>query len=79
VKVLSTMGDGTAYTRNGQFFVNSQNQLVVGMGDGYDLDPPITIPTGVSSLQISPDGIITGTKPGATAPASLGSFSLRNS
>jgi len=76
VKVLSTIGDGTAYTRNGQFFVNSQNQLVVGMGDGYELDPPITVPTGVTGLTISPDGIITGIKPGATTPSQLGQFQL---
>lgn len=76
VKVLSTIGDGTAYTRNGQFFVNNQNQLVVGMGDGYELDPPLTIPTGVTNIQISQDGIITGTKPGSTTPTQLGQFQL---
>jgi flagellar basal-body rod protein FlgG len=76
VKILSTIGDGTAYTRNGQFFINSQNELVVGMGDGYELDPPITIPTGVTSLTITPDGIITGIKPGATTPSQLGQFQI---
>jgi flagellar basal-body rod protein FlgG len=76
VKVLSTLGDGTAYTRNGQFFVNNANQLVVGMGDGYQLDPPLTIPTGVTNIQISQDGIITATKPGATTPTQLGQFKL---
>ena len=44
VKILSSIGDGTAYTRNGQFFVNNQQELVVGQGDGYKLDPPITQP-----------------------------------
>src|SRR5580704_16106545 len=58
IKVLSTLGDGTAYTRNGAFNVNSQGQLVVGIGDGYELIPPISIPTGVTQLQISQDGII---------------------
>jgi flagellar basal-body rod protein FlgG len=76
VKVLSTLGDGTAYTRNGQFFVNNQNQLVVGMGDGYELDPPITIPTGVTNIQISTDGIITGLKPSTTTPTQLGQFKI---
>jgi flagellar basal-body rod protein FlgG len=76
VKVLSTLGDGTAYTRNGNFFVNSQNQLVLGMGDGYELVPPITIPTGVTNIQISQDGIITGLKPGQTTPTQLGQFQL---
>jgi flagellar basal-body rod protein FlgG len=76
VKVLSTIGNGIAYTRNGEFFVNNQNQLVLGMGDGYELDPPLTIPTGVTSIQISQDGIITGLKPGATTPTQLGQFQL---
>jgi len=76
VKVLSTLGDGTAYTRNGQFFVNSANQLVVGMGDGYELVPPITIPTGATNIQISTDGIITGIKAGQTTPTQLGQFKL---
>src|ERR1700744_6510458 len=30
VKILNTIGDGTAYTRNGAFFVNSQGQLTLG-------------------------------------------------
>jgi flagellar basal-body rod protein FlgG len=76
VKVLSSIGDGTAYTRNGSFFINKQNQLVVGMGDGYQLVPPITIPTGVSSIQISPDGIITGIKAGTTTPSQLAQFKI---
>jgi flagellar basal-body rod protein FlgG len=76
VKVLSTLGDGTAYTRNGAFNVNSQGQLVVGIGDGYELIPPITIPTGVTNLQISSDGIISGIKPGSTTPSQLGQFQI---
>ena len=52
VKVLSTLGDGTAYTRNGQFNVNNVGQLVVGIGDGYELDPPITLPTGVDRKSV---------------------------
>jgi flagellar basal-body rod protein FlgG len=76
VKVLSTLGDGTAYTRNGNFFVNNAGQLVVGMGDGYTLIPPITIPTGVTSITISQDGVITGLKPGATNPSQIGQITI---
>src|SRR5439155_6402686 len=43
VKILNTIGDGIGYTRNGNFFVNADGQLVLGMGDGYKLDPPISI------------------------------------
>ncbi|MGD1278347.1 MAG: flagellar basal-body rod protein FlgG [Tepidisphaeraceae bacterium] len=66
VKVLDTLGNGTAYTRNGQFFVNNKGQLVIGMGDGYNLDPPIVLPTGVTSITISQDGNIEGLKPDGT-------------
>jgi flagellar basal-body rod protein FlgG len=76
VKVLSTLGDGTAYTRNGNFFVNNQGQLVVGMGDGYTLIPPITIPTGVTNITISQDGNVTGIKPGATAQSQIGQITI---
>jgi flagellar basal-body rod protein FlgG len=76
VKVLSTLGDGTAYTRNGGFNVNTNGQLVVGIGDGYQLVPPITIPAGVTNLQISTAGVITGVQPGATTPSQLGQFQL---
>src|SRR5215210_5470674 len=37
VKVLSTVGDGFAYTRNGNFILNKDGELVVGTGDGYKL------------------------------------------
>ncbi len=76
VKVLSTLGDGTAYTRNGNFFVNNVGQLVVGMGDGYTLIPPITVPTGVTNITISQDGIITGLKPNATTPSQIGQITV---
>src|SRR4051794_27404688 len=44
VKILDSLGS-TGYTRNGNFFVNQKGELVVGMGDGYRLIPPITVPT----------------------------------
>src|SRR5688500_2754693 len=46
VKIMDSLGDGTGYTRNGNFFVNNEGELVLGMGDGYKLIPPINIPTG---------------------------------
>jgi flagellar basal-body rod protein FlgG len=58
VRVLDTLGDGTAYTRNGNFFVNNEGELVLGMGDGYKLIPPISIPPDATSISISQDGNI---------------------
>src|SRR6478735_4204101 len=49
VKILDGASpDGFGYTRNGNFFVNNNGELVLGMGDGYKLDPPITVPSGVT-------------------------------
>ena len=76
VQVLSTIGDGTAYTRNGNFFINDQGQMVVGMGDGYKLIPPITIPVGITGITISQDGIVTGLKPGAAVSTQIGQIQL---
>jgi flagellar basal-body rod protein FlgG len=76
VQVLSTIDDGTAYTRNGNFFINDQGQMVVGMGDGYKLIPPITIPVGITGITISQDGIVTGLKPGAASVTQIGQIQL---
>jgi flagellar basal-body rod protein FlgG len=76
VKVLSTLGDGTAYTRAGNFNVNNNGQLVLGLGDGYQLIPPITIPTGVTQVTIGQSGNVTVVKPGASAQTSVGQIKL---
>jgi flagellar basal-body rod protein FlgG len=76
VKVLDSLGDGTAYTRNGAFFVDNANNLVLGMGEGYKLVPPVTIPTGVTNLTISTDGNITGLKPGAATATQIGTIQI---
>src|SRR5437764_3083078 len=55
VKILDSLG-GVGYTRNGNFFVNKAGELVLGMGDGYKLIPPIVIPNGSTDITISQDG-----------------------
>jgi flagellar basal-body rod protein FlgG len=76
VKVLDSVGDGTAYTRNGNFFQNKNGDLIVGMGDGYELVPPVNIPPGVTNITISTDGFITGIKPGSNAASQIGQLKL---
>jgi flagellar basal-body rod protein FlgG len=76
VKVLSTLGDGTAYTRNGNFFVNNNGELVVGSGDGYRLDPSITLPKGTTDITITQDGEIDATIAGKTAKTKVGNLEL---
>src|SRR5436190_186888 len=72
VKILDSIGDGTAYTRNGNFFVNNQGELVLGMGDGYKLIPPLTIPSGVTDISISEDGNVEVLRSGQNTPVNVG-------
>jgi flagellar basal-body rod protein FlgG len=78
VKVLSSLGDGTAYTRNGNFQVNNNGELVVGSGDGYRLDPSITLPKSTTQINISADGVITALVAGKTQPTQVGTLQLTN-
>src|ERR1700677_4957413 len=72
VKILSTIADGTGYTRNGSFFLNNQGQLTLDMGDGYSLVPPITIPAGATNISISQSGQVQYTPQGSTQQATAG-------
>jgi flagellar basal-body rod protein FlgG len=78
VKVLDSLGDGTAYTRNGNFFINSTGQLVLGMGDGYTVIPSIKIPPGTTDdeIGISQEGVITVTAAGTNNPTTIGQLQL---
>jgi len=64
----------TGYTRAGSLHSNAQGQLVTG--DGYPLEPAITIPPNATTITISPDGIVSASIPGQTAPQQLGTLEL---
>jgi flagellar basal-body rod protein FlgG len=76
VKILDTISDGTGYTRNGNFFVNRDGDLVVGMGDGYKLEPKITIPKGTTDISISADGNVEVIKAGSNAKQKVGQLAI---
>src|SRR3954468_13767223 len=76
VKILDSVGDGVGYTRNGNFFVNNQNELVLGMGDGYRLIPNINIPPNATEISISQSGLIEYTPAGAQAKQQAGQLQL---
>jgi flagellar basal-body rod protein FlgG len=76
VKILPTVGDGFGYTRNGAFFVNNAGELVLGLGDGYRLEPPITIPPGVTDISISNDGKVSYKKNGSTNSTVAGQITI---
>jgi len=76
VKVLDTVGDGIGFTRNGAFFINDRGEMVLGMGDGYTLIPPITIPPGSTQINISENGLITYIKPGQITRSTAGQLKI---
>ena len=76
VKVLPGIGDGVGYTRMGTLGRNSQGQLVVGIGDGYLVQPPIVIPSGATNIGISLDGVVQYTPQGGNGVTTAGTLLL---
>lgn len=67
--------DGTtAYTRAGNFQLDSQGQLVTP--NGYTLSPAITIPTGTVSLTVGRDGTVSALAAGSSSPTTIGNIQL---
>ncbi|RLA02017.1 MAG: flagellar basal-body rod protein FlgG [Gammaproteobacteria bacterium] len=70
------MPDGnSAYTRNGQFGLDENGQMVTS-GNGYVMQPAITVPEDATSMTIGPDGTVSVTQPGSTTPTILGNIQL---
>jgi len=67
--------DGTiAYSRDGAMRVNSSGQLV--NASGLTMYPDITLPEGVSSINISKDGVISVLIDGSIEPEEVGQLEL---
>ncbi len=63
--------DGTtAYTRDGQFQVNSDGQIVTA--NGHALEPAITVPDNTSSITIGSDGVVSAAITGETTTTQIG-------
>jgi flagellar basal-body rod protein FlgG len=70
-----SLPDGTiAYTRAGNFHLNSQGTIVTS--DGDTVLPAITVPSNATSVTISQYGVVTATLPGQTNAAQLGTIQL---
>jgi flagellar basal-body rod protein FlgG len=68
--------DGTiAYTRNGQFTLDDQGQIVTP-GAGFLLQPNITIPEDAQQITIAQDGEVSATIRGQADPIVLGQLNL---
>lgn len=69
------MLDGTtAYTRNGQFHMNSSGELVTA--DGLRILPGITIPPNTHSVTIGQDGTVSVRQAGTAAPVQVGNLTV---
>lgn len=67
--------DGTmGYTRDGDFEVNAQGELVTS--SGYRVQPGITIPDGVQTITIGKDGVVTAKVDGEPTPTQIGTLQL---
>jgi flagellar basal-body rod protein FlgG len=69
------MPDGaTAYTRDGNFQLSAQGQMVTS--SGYILQPGITIPDGSESITIGRDGVVSVRVAGQASPQQVGQLQL---
>ncbi len=64
----------TAYTRNGAFKLDSEGNIV--NGNGYTLNPQITVPDNLNNLTIANDGTVTAEDPTTGAVTNLGQITI---
>jgi flagellar basal-body rod protein FlgG len=64
----------TAYTRNGQFHLNANGDIV--NASGFLLEPSISIPENTNNITISQDGIVSASVLGEPTPQELGQITL---
>lgn len=66
----------TAYTRNGQFQLSADGEIVNARG--LVLQPSITVPDNAQSISISSDGIVEATVFGTPGAQTLGTLNITN-
>ncbi len=74
-EVLQPNGE-SAYTRNGQFHLDADGQMV--NADGMVLQPGISIPSNALNVTIGTDGTVSIRVPGAAAPSQVGNIQIVN-
>ena len=78
VRTLEGGGSQTGYTRAGNFFQNSEGQIVLGNSQGPKLEPAITIPQGTTQVEITADGTVYAHNPTSATPTNIGRMQLAN-
>ncbi|MHC5004465.1 MAG: flagellar hook-basal body complex protein, partial [Planctomycetota bacterium] len=72
----SDTGNGLAYTRAGNFSINSDGELVLANSEGRRLIPEIVVPEGATNITISSDGTVNVALPGQIEPSEIGVIEL---
>jgi len=72
VDIVEEAGGGIGYTRAGNFFVNSEGEVVLGNSDGPRIEPPITIPENATGIEVTSDGQVWVLEDGQTDPTNVG-------
>ncbi len=68
--------EGTAYTRSGQFVLNSDGEMVLANDQGRRLDPSISITGDVLDVQIDANGRVLVQRPGQADAEEVGQIQL---
>lgn len=78
VSVGDLAPNGFAYTRDGQFTLNANGEIVLATDTGRRLDPVITVDDDVVSVSISADGIVSAKRRDQAEPIQIGEIELVN-
>ncbi|MEX0745020.1 MAG: flagellar basal-body rod protein FlgG [Phycisphaeraceae bacterium] len=76
VDILDEVGGGIGFTRAGNFFVNSEGDIVLGNADGPRIEPPINVPADAQQIQVTNDGAVFAQVPGQVDPVEVGQIEL---
>lgn len=78
VTVDQDLGGGVAYTRAGNFTLNSQGEIVLANDQGRRLEPQISLDDDVVSVTIDRNGRVQVLRPGGTALEEVGQIQTAN-
>ena len=76
VTTYENQGNGIGYTRAGNFFRNSDGDLVLGNSDGPRLEPPVTVDEDVTGIEVTSDGRVLGVPSGQVEAQQIGQIEL---
>jgi flagellar basal-body rod protein FlgG len=76
VQVEDDTGEGIAYTRAGNFALNSEGEIVLANDQGRRLIPNITVPPDAQGISINADGVVSVLLSGSNEPQQLETLQL---